>query len=329
MVKIEDISTYIPPRKISNEMLFSNVNLSGQPMDPLLLEKIFGIKERRFAHKDEQASDLAFRAALPIVEKVGKKNIDYMIFAAACSDLIEPATCNIVHKKLGLSCPAMDVKNACNSVVSAIHTASAFINAGMYKRILITCGEKLSDAITYDVQSNEHLKRIISSYTLGDGGVALLITASNDHSGIFHQEFLTAGKYWELCTIKGGGSMNPHDVSKNYFESDSTQLREVLVSISRDFIQSSIKKAGWALEDIDHLITHQVSMHTFEVICNEVGLDQNKCISIFEHCGNMASASIPSALHHGVTSGTIKKGDKVAILGFAAGVSASVQLMKW
>lgn len=329
MIKITGLSVHVPDRVVSNLEICDKVNAEKSILDDELLHKVFGINHRRYASKNTVASDLAYKAALPIVQEVGAEKIDFMIFSAACSDLIEPATCNIVQQKLGLTCPAMDLKNACNSVVSAIHTASAYVLAGIYSNVLIVCGEKLSDAIDYKIKDQQHLKLAISGFTLGDAGAALLISKSIDSSGMVYQKFLTSGKHWDLCTIKGGGSMYPHDSTKNFFLCDSKALREALVTESGDFIKGCFAEAGWSINDVDHIITHQVSSNTFSVICDAIGADKTKCIETFSEYGNVASASIPMALNHGIQSKKIKRGQRVAIIGLAAGVSASVQLMIW
>src|SRR5262245_10010432 len=96
---ITDVSSHVPARIVSNGEIEERVRF----LAPGSLKRLFGIEERRFA-ADEQVSDLAVAAARPIVDRIGAKNIDYLIFAAASADLIEPATCNIVQYKLGLRC---------------------------------------------------------------------------------------------------------------------------------------------------------------------------------------------------------------------------------
>jgi len=328
-IKIEAISTYLPEKKVCNTMVEKWINNNQDFISNGIIEKLFGIKNRRFAEKTEQVSDLAAKAAMPILEKIDKEEIDFLIFASACADLIEPATCNIVQQKLGLDCPAMDIKNACNSFLSAIHTATAFIKAGIYKKVLIVNGEKLSDAINFNLKSKEQLQASLAAFSLGDAGAAALISESNDdNKGIVYQKFLTKGKYWDLCTIKGGGSMFPHDVSKNYFEGKTSEMRNVFIDEVKEFAESCFAEADWDPSEVDYLITHQVSKSTFDLICKEINIDQKKNISIFENFGNTAAASIPLALNEGVQK-FFKAGDKIAVLGFAAGISASVQLINW
>lgn len=326
---IQEISAYVPPRIMSNSELISLINKDRQYLSDGVLDRLFGIKERRFARSEEQVSDLAVNAAITIVDKVGRDNIDFMIFSAACGDLIEPATCNIVQTKLGLKCPCVDIKNACNSVVSAMQAADAYIKAGIYNNILIVCGEKLSASINYDIRDKDHLKRAMASLTLGDAGAALLMTQSPDESGLYYQKFMTEGSKWKLCTIQGGGSMYPQDGTKNYFEGKTTELKDAMIIHCKSFVREAIDNCGWAIDEIDHVITHQVSDQIFDVIAENTGLDESKIIRTFETHGNTASASIPLSIVEGLETNQINKGDKIAIIGLAAGLSVSVQMLIW
>lgn len=326
-VKIEAVSGYLPKRVVKNEEIEQRIMDNMGLLKAGMLQKIFGIHERRFAAAEENVSDLATKAALPIVEKIGRENIDYLIFAAACSDLIEPATCNIVQTKLGLKCPAMDVKNACNSFVTALMTASAMIQSGMYNDILITTGEKLSDAINLDLKEPEKLAAHFAAFSFGDAGSAVLVTASEDESGLHYQNFMTSGEHWKLCTIKSGGSLYPRDVSKTFFEGQTAALKDVIIEEASDFYAESMAATGWKPEEVDWLITHQVSARTFQIVANCTGICPSKCVSIFEKAGNVAAASIPLALEKAVKEKGVKKGDKIILLGLAAGVSVSLQAL--
>ncbi|MEM9986142.1 MAG: ketoacyl-ACP synthase III, partial [Bacteroidota bacterium] len=213
---IKDLAVYLPEQVVDNEEVEARINRVSALMPAGVLQKLFGIQERRQAKEDEQVSDLAAKAACELLQRHPEEEIDFLIFASACSDLIEPATANIVQHKLDLHCPAMDMKNACNSFVSAMMAADAMIQAGFYRRILVVSGEKPSDSINYQVRDLDHLKRALAAFTLGDAGAAAILEASPNESGIVYQKFLTAGQHWPLCTIPGGGSMYPHDASKNY-----------------------------------------------------------------------------------------------------------------
>jgi 3-oxoacyl-[acyl-carrier-protein] synthase-3 len=77
------------------------------------------------------------------------------------------------------------------------------------------------------------------------------------------------------------------------------------------------------------LFTHQVSSDSTRLIAQQTGIPRLLIEEVFPHFGNTAAASIPLAMHQRLQRDELKKGDKVALLGLAAGVSVSVQLMIW
>lgn len=330
-IKIAHVSAYLPSRTVTNAELEEIANQHRQVLPPGVLEKLFSIRERRFAARHEQASDLAAKAARPIVDEVGAANIDQLIFASACGDLIEPATANMVQQKLGLLCPAFDLKNACNSFVDAMTVASALIQSGQRRNVLIANGEKLSDAIRLDTASNSNFDTShLAAYSLGDAGAAMLLTASDNDQSEFHfQKKLTRGEHWELCTIRGGGSMHPHDLEKTYFQGSTAELKSVIQAEGMAFVQQCYAESGWAPEMVDHLFTHQVSAGTFRIVGQATGIPPARTTVVFETCGNTAAASIPLSMHTALQSGKLRRGDRVMIFGIGAGFSLSIQLLTW
>lgn len=327
--KIADLSVYLPERVVTNRELEKRLAVPGKNLPDGILERLFGIRERRFAAAGEQVSDLAARAAQPIVERTGAARIGFLIFASACSDLIEPATGNIVQHKLGLRCPAMDVKNACNSFTTGLMTASSFVASGLCDHVLVVNGEKLSDAIREAVHSKEQLRRHLAAFSLGDAGAAALVSVSDDGSGFHFQRFMTYGEHWNLCTVPGGGSLFPHDADKNFFEGQTAGLHSVIAGEAQAFFNGCLCDAGWERTEIEHFFAHQVSAGSNNLIARSMGVRPAGGTEFFALYGNTAAASIPLAMFERYRRGQLKKGDKVALLGLAAGVSISLQLLYW
>lgn len=325
---IRDVAVHLPDNLVHNHELVGRINFNRPAIINSALERLLGGRTRHFASDDTQVSDLACEAAQKILARHPGIRIDLLIFAAASSDLIEPATANIVQNKLGLVCPVMDIKNACNSFVSAMQVASAFITSETYENVLIVNGEKLSEVINFAPRNNDHLSRCLAAYGLGDAGAAMLL-GTGDTARIVYQKFCSWGEYWNLCTVEGGGSMAFRNADKYYFESDSRQLRNAFINKIPDFVKACFDESAWTLDDIDCLITHQVSNSTVSEIANALGVPLTKCVHTFPQFGNTAAATIPIALNDALTMGRIKKGDRVCIMGLAAGISLSVQLIEW
>jgi len=106
-------------------------------------------------------------------------------------------------------------------------------------------------------------------------------------------------------------------------------LSEVMFREGGEFVANAFSDAGWSLQEVDHYFTHQVSSKTFEQVAQYFGIPDEKFHKVISEYGNTASASIPLAIHRAIENGKLKRGDKVAIIGLAAGISISVQLLVW
>lgn len=123
--------------------------------------------------------------------------------------------------------------------------------------------------------------------------------------------------------------MHPRDASKNYFEGKTALLKDVILQEAGQFLRESLEASSWESDNIQHLATHQVSMQTFPLIAKAMGIPTEKAIKVFEKYGNTAAASIPLSIYEAWQSGQLQKGDRLAMIGLAAGISASLQLMIW
>lgn len=327
-VYIEHIESYVPGPPVTNEMVEDKIRSGGFPIQSGLLEKMIGSELRYYAAKDEQVSDLAVGAAKKLLQQIPDRSIDLLIFAAASGDLIEPATVNIVQQKLGLQCPGFDLKNACNSVTNAIEVASALLMQGSYQTILIASGEKTSDSIKYTNLDKENIKDHFAAYSFGDAGVALLLTTTLEDKGFFYQRHQTFGEHWNLCRIEGGGSMFPNDASKLVFCGDTFGLKNVIYEIAPPFVKKCIQEAGISINNIDLICTHQVSKDSYRMVAETLSYDHSKIMQLFHRYGNTAATSVPLAYEQALKEGRLQKGNIVLLLGMAAGINLSVQLLK-
>ena len=177
-VKIEAIAGCIPERSVTSSEVEQTLRTYNPelPVPSGIIESLTEIHSRQFVD-DEDASDLASRAASVALEKSGltPADIDLLIFASASQDLVEPATSHIVQSKLGTQCQVFDLKNACNSFLNAIQVAEAMIRAGSHRRVLVATGETCSKTIRWKLDSSRDFRDYFIGYTLGDAGAAAIL----------------------------------------------------------------------------------------------------------------------------------------------------------
>ena len=331
-VRIEGLASSLPSKKITSTQLEERIREHSKniTLPAGSIEILTGVKERRVLDEHLNASDLATDAAKKALKKaqLDVTDIDCLLFASACSDILEPATANIVQQHLKATCPAFDIKNACNSFLNGMEVAESFIVSGKYKRVLVVNGEVPSRAVRYSVKNKDQLRKSFAGYTLGDAGAAMILGPSDGTSGILYSEFSSYGEHWELSTYMGGGTRYPRDVEKTYFEGETAGLKDVFIKIGPKQIHHTLKIVGWSVNDIDKIIVHQVSAKSFNIIADQTKLPMDKIVIVLPELGNMISASVPVALDH-AQHGGLKSGDKILLIGLASGISIGTFALVW
>lgn len=325
---ITGLGHYLPETIVSSRQVEERVRSDGPSLSPGMIQRLTGVSFRHYAKTAEASSDMAARAGLKALQnaRMNPLSVDVLIFASASHDVAEPATANIVQEKTGCwAAHVLDVKNACNSFLNALDIAASLIESGRNRRILITSGEVLSPVINWDVNGAEDMKRKFAALTLGDGGGACVIEASPDSGrGILAGEFFSNGGEWRLSTVLSGGTLLKNDTSRLYFDCRTDQLQSLVLKHLPPLISKVLDKVEWNLNDVKLVVPHQVSLPITLKLCDMFGYSLDRCAITLDSSGNMAAASIPVALSIAFENGRVGPGDKVLLIGAAAGFSAGV-----
>ncbi|MEU1372330.1 3-oxoacyl-[acyl-carrier-protein] synthase III C-terminal domain-containing protein [Streptomyces triculaminicus] len=327
---------HLPPRYRTMEQVRAGIARAKSPFvpPPGLLENITGVRGVHVRSDDEQASDLAVAAAVKALDMAGTEidDVDLLLFASSAQDLVEPATAHIVAAKLGALCPVFDVKNACNSVLNAIETASAFIEAGRYGTILIACGETATLTTRWHVPDHETFMRHLPGYTVSDAGAALLLTAGPagpDDPGVLRTVFAADSSSWDACTVAAGGSMHPRST-----DDDHVCLRLNENELNRSGRRTIQLALGHAPDEVAlvrnsaFVAVHQISMPQFHEACAALELPASRLQVTVDKYGNAASASLPLQLSLAQQADRVMPGDVVALIGLASGFSMGLVLIR-
>jgi 3-oxoacyl-[acyl-carrier-protein] synthase-3 len=299
-----------------------------------LVERLTGVRTRRYRAVDEQCSDLAIKAALKAIERADLPvdKIDLIIFAACTQDISEPATANIVQEKLGArNAQVFDVKNACNSFLNGLDVADSHIRAGKSRCALVVSGETLSAGVDWNIRDMDDLKSGLAALTLGDAGAAAVLHAIPETGGrgILATRFRSYGEMWRLATVLAGGSMHHMDREHAFFRSQSAKLREAAYAFIPDVVRAVFDEIGWEPDDVDLACGHQVTEELVYGLAKQCNIPTEKSVVTVTDYGNTAAASIPVALNKAYEEGRLERGMKVLLIGGAAGFSVGVIPLIW
>jgi len=293
-----------------------------------LIRRMTGVERVHVRPEGWQASDLAVDAARrALSESPGP--VDLLLFASASQDLIEPATSHIVAAKLGLDCPVMDVKNACNSVINAMQVAEALIAAGQYRRVLIASGEQPSQAVRWDLTDHHQFIRSFPGFTMSDGGAAVLLEATDDpDTGILASDFRAVSKHWAIGTLPTGGTMNPRSIEHTYFDMDGHGLQEAFLELGPDPVLGLLDEHALTWDDFDLVAIHQVALPYLPPILERLGVAPGKTVVTIADHGNLASATLPLQLVEARRRGLVERGSLVLLIGLAGGISLGLMVVR-
>ncbi|MCH7885458.1 MAG: ketoacyl-ACP synthase III [Planctomycetes bacterium] len=332
---IEAVGHYVPERVVTSAEIEERHQLNSRLGVPAgLIERLSGVRERRYCENGESSSGLAARAGQVCLDRAGMdaSEIDLLIFAAVSQDIGEPATANLVQHELGARrAHVFDVKNACNAFLNAMDIADSYIATGRCEVVLIVSGEVLSKFVRQDIQSQDDLRLGFASLTLGDGAGAMLLKRREDSDrGIQAGCFVSDGSQWEVAVMRAWGVMfDSMDPENYYFVSDGDKLQDLAGETLPDVIRQTLQKSGWAPQDLQLIVPHQVSIRLIRKISKMVGLPFERCMVTIDRMGNTAAASIPMALALAYESGRLHPGDRVLLAGGASGFSGAAVSLIW
>ncbi|MEU3710456.1 3-oxoacyl-ACP synthase III family protein [Streptomyces catenulae] len=326
--RIREVAVHLPERRESAEEIEDRLRAAspGIRVPSGLLRRLYGLEERLVAADDERASDLAAHAVDKALAQAGiaPEEVDLLLFAAVSADVQEPANAHVVAAKTGLTCPAFDLTNACNSVLNAIETADAFLRAGTYRRVLIACGEVGSRFSRWKLSGPAEVRTGIGALSGGDIGAAVLMEAAEE-PGVLGGAFFSNSRGWPAATL-----FNPYQVRGEPLglHIDSERLLGSFQSL-RGPAGRWLEEQGRALKECDLVCVHQPSVPFVSTFCEWMDVPEHLIVPTFARTGNIAAATLPLQLVRAQEQGRLHPGAQVALFGLASGASAGIILLTW
>ncbi len=324
-VTIAGTGSYLPEKILTNDDLSEFVETS----DEWIVSRT-GIKERRIAAEGENTSHLSSQAALKAIEQSGipAEDIQLIIVATITPDTLTPATACYVQAQIGAhQAVAFDVSAACSGFLYAMKIAKRMIESGAFANALIIGAEKLSAFVDWSDRS--------TCVLFGDGAGAAVLRPSQEGEGhIIATDIGTDGKQTSILNIPGGGSACP-TTSENVGQSLATfsmSGREVFkhaVTRMKNSANSVIDRAGLQPEDISLVIPHQANLRIIDAISDRLAVPNERVFVNLHKYGNTSAAAIAIALDEAHREGKMKRGDKIVMVAFGAGLTWAAAAIEW
>ena len=274
---ITGVGGYVPDYVLTNEELSRMVDTN----DEWITTRV-GIKERRILKEEGLGSSyMGRKAAKQLMQKTGvdPDTIDALILSTTTPDYAFPSTASIVLGKLGLkNAHAFDMSCACCGFLYAMDTASAMIQSGRYKKIIVISAEKMSSVVDYTDRQ--------TCVLFGDGAGAVLVEATEEEGVGFQDSFLrTDGKGLPFLHMKAGGSVCPpshftvdHHLHYIYQEGRNV-FRHAVTDMGND-VGEIFKRNGLSADDVNWVVPHEANLRIIEAVVKRAEIPIEKVICL-------------------------------------------------
>lgn len=284
-------------------------------------------RKKNSKEKGKGTSFLAIKAAQNLIEKTGldPKTIDLVIMATATPDMPVASTGVFVATQIGATNAfAYDLQAACSSFLYGMSTASAYIESGRYKKVLLIGADKMSSIIDYTDRA--------TCIIFGDGAGAVLFEPNHEGLGVQDEILRSDGIGREYLKIDAGGSILP--ASKETVENglhtvfqDGKTVFKYAVSGMADVSEKIMERNGLTGDSVDWLLAHQANKRIIDATAQRMNLEDDKVLINIHRYGNTTSATLPLLMHD--FEKQLKKGDNLIFAAFGGGFTWGSIYLKW
>ena len=324
-VKISGLSTYVPPKLLTNDDLEKMVETTNE----WILQRT-GIKQRHIVEPGVATSDLAKEAAIGAMAQAGvtPDQIGFIVVGTTTPDTIFPSTACMLQHKIGASKAwGFDLGAACSGFTYAMTTGMQMVATGAHDHALVVGADVMSSIIDYRDRT--------TCVLFGDGaGAVVLSPARDDEPAIidFAHE-IDGGGGPALCMPAGGSRMPAShetvDQRLHYVKQDGQAVFKFAVRKTEEIARRVLSNNGIDSSEVDLFVSHQANRRIITAAAERLGLPESKVIINLEMYGNTTAGTIPLALADAVREGKLKKGDLVLLASVGAGFTVGSVLLRW
>jgi 3-oxoacyl-[acyl-carrier-protein] synthase-3 len=320
---ITGVGGYVPDYILTNQELETMVDTSDE-----WITSRTGIKERRILKGEGKGvSILGIEAVKDLLAKknIDPKEIDLIIFATVTADMTFPATANIVATAVGATNAfSFDMSAACSGFIFALTTGASYIQSGMYKKVIVIGGDKMSAIMDYTDRT--------TCIIFGDGAGCVLLEPTTEDVGVVDYILKSDGTGEAYLHMKAGGSRYPATMEtvksrQHYVYQEGAAVFKFAVNNMAEVSAQIVERNKLKPADIQWLVPHQANKRIIDAAAQRVGITEDKVMMNIERYGNTTGGTIPLLLWD--YEKKLKKGDNLIISAFGGGFTWGSVFVRW
>lgn len=306
----------LPKRIVTNDEMSGIVETSDE-----WIRTRTGIRARRVL-TDETLTELtttAGKAALADAN-LSPDQIDLVLCATMRGDTITPSQACLTAAELGVRAVAFDVNAACSAMLYCFGIADAFMQTGKAENVLLLTCEAMSKQIDWTDRS--------TCVLFGDGAAAVVLRKGNGLLG-HSMTCVPNGKMIRTPSFDGESIFSTSEKLKVALYMDGQETYKFAVTTMVDQMEKVLAAANLTADQIDYVLPHQANLRIIDAAKKRFKIPDEKVLTNIDRFGNMSSTSIPVLLDENAKNNKFKKGDKLLLVAFGAGMTAAAAVIEW
>ncbi len=327
-VNILGMGEYVPEQVMTNDDFTKFVETNDE-----WIRTRTGIVSRHMAGW-EPVWYMGAEAAKKAIKKAGinPEEIGLVIVCTITNDFLTPSVACIIQNEVGaVNAAAFDLNAACSGFVYGVDTARRFLDTdSKMKYALVITSEALSRFMDFKDRG--------TCILFGDGATAAVIEKSDKLYSSHLGSDGSGAKYLYARSLDTAPEVAVEKEFDDGFEvkdnmhkliQDGKAVYKFAVNALPTAFEAAAEKVGITKDDIDYFVPHQANVRIIETAAKKLGVSMDKFIVTLDHYGNTSSSSIPLALNEAIDKGIIKRGMKIALIGFGAGLTYGGIVMEY
>ena len=318
---------YIPSAVVTNDDMAKVVDTS----DEWIRERT-GIRERHFS-TGETTFQMGVEASRAAIARAGVEpaSIDMIIGTTVTPDYYYPSLACIVQAAVGAeNAFCWDLNAACSGFIYALDAAQTYLALGKASTVLIVSSEELSKQMDFTDRS--------SCVLFGDGAGAVVVRGGR---GMYHSWLRSEGSSAAALTAralpnhspyaaKGQAQADPYPMAEgNFIHMAGRDVYRFATRAMAEALRGACERASISPQDLEVIVPHQANVRIIRTAAEKLGVDMERMYVNLDRYGNTSSASIPIALSELETSGRLRRGDKIGLVGFGAGLTYGAAVLEY
>lgn len=324
-VRIMGTGSALPERCVANRELEDLTDTSDE-----------WIRERtgigtRYVSQGETVVSLAVDACRRALENGGGRAEEVeLLLVATCTpeDALPCAACQVQNRIGAVNAVAFDLNAACAGFLFALHTAWAYIEAGVYARALIVGAEVLSGIVDWKDRG--------TCILFGDGAGAVYLEEEKNEEGaqrgilgfVQHSDG-SRGSVLSCANTRANTPYFQREPVSPYVQMNGREVFAFAVRQIPEAIKKALERAGVQVGQVDLFVLHQANRRIIEGIAKRLEADLERFPMNLDRVGNTSSAAIPLLLDELNREGRLAPGMTLVLSGFGAGLTYGACVLRW